>query len=814
MTAFLSDLRYAIRMLGRNPGFSAVVIVILAVGIGANTAMFSIVDGVLLRALPFRSPRDLVAVEEVVPKFSHIAPRIPVNALHFAEWRKQWTAASELALLGELTFNINSDGEPERVNGARVSANLFRMLGIEPQIGRTFLDEEDRPGRDREVLIADSLWRRRFHGDRGVVGHQIILDGKSYEVIGVLPAGLRLPTMAQIETLATNQSVPEIWKPFAVRDDELSPMGEFDFACIARLRGGVTISRALDELNAVQARIALGFPEKVELRAAIDPLDRKMTSRSRQGLLMLLAAVAAILLIVCVNIASLLISRGAGRTRELAVRAALGASGGRLLRQMLTESAVIAMVGGALGLALAYSLLGVMLAHAPANLPRLNEIRIDGRVLLAAFVLSLGSAVLFGLAPAWRSSRADPQRDLTSGGRGRTQNRRTGRLRSALVSLEVGLSTTCLLAAGLLLNSFVRLARIDRGFDAERVITVNLSLSASRYPDMPKRAEFVRGVLDRVRALPGVSAAGITTSIPLTGRSSTNLISIEGTRAPMMERPMADFSSVSGGYFSAIGIPLLAGRLFDEQDRGHGVVVISALTAARVWPGENAIGKRFRLGGDNQPLMEIVGVTGDVRADEVQSEPNPTVYVPYWQRDRQDLALVVRTRMDPASIATAVRGEIRSMDAQLPVPRFRAMPEIVAAAFGERRFQLELVLLFAAVGLVLAGLGIYGVVSYSVEQRRSEMGIRMALGATGPGLRRMVVMESLGPVAVGLAAGLAGTVAIERILRGLLFGVGVADPPTVAGVMLVVLTIAATACYVPASRITRSNQLTWLRWEQ
>jgi len=812
--AFISDLRYAIRMLGRNPGFAAVVILILAVGIGANTAMFSIVDGVLLRPLAFREPQNLVAVEEVIPKFSHMAPAVPVNAGHLLEWRKQWSLAEELALLGGMTFNLNSDGEPERVSGARVSSNLFSMLGVQAQIGRSFLEEEDRPGRDQVVMISDALWQRRFHGDRGVLGRKIVLDGKPYEVIGVLPAGLRMPTLAQLFTVSSTGTIAEIWKPFAVRDDELDNMGDFNFACIARLRAGVTVSRALDELNAVQARIARGLPEKVELRASVEPLDKKMTTRARQGLLMLLAAVAAILLIVCVNIASLLISRASGRSREMAVRAALGASGARLLRQMLTESAVIAILGGALGVGLAYLALHVMLAQAPADLPRLNEIGIDGRVLLVAFALSLSSAVLFGLAPAWRSSRTDPQRDLKSGGRGSSQGREAGRLRAALVSVEVALSTTCLLAAGLLLNSFVRLASIDRGFDVERVMTVNLSLPPSRYPDMAKRAQFVRRVLDRVKALPGVSAAGMTTAVPLAGQHSTNLVSVEGTTAPVMERPLVEFSSVSSGYFAVIGIPLIEGRIFDEKDGDHGVAVISALTAARVWPGTSAIGKRFRLGGDDRPLLEIVGITGDVRGDQPQAPPNPTVYVPYWQRDRQDVALMVRTRMDPASIASSVRGEIRSMDAQLPVPRFRPMQEIVAAAFGERRFQLELVLLFAVVGLVLASLGIYGVVSYSVAQRRGEMGIRMALGATGPALRRMVLAESLRPVAVGLAGGLAATLALSRILQGLLFGVGVADPATMTGVMIVVLAVAAVACYVPASRMTNANPVTWLRYEQ
>jgi putative ABC transport system permease protein len=812
MAVFLSDIRYALRMIARNPGFSAVVILILAVGIGANTAMFSIVDGVLLRALPFRAPQQLVAIEEVVPKFSNIAPTIPVNAMHFETWRKQWSSAEALSLIGSTTFNINSDGEPERINGARVSANLFAMLGVQPQIGRSFLEEEDQPGHDQVVVIANTLWQRRFHGDPGVLGRKIILDGKPYEVIGVLPAGVRLPTMAQLQRMPSNAAVAEIWKPLANTDRD--SMGDFNFSSIARLRNGVTIPRALDELNAIQARIAQEFPEKMELRASVEPLDQKMTARSRQGLLMLLSAVAAILLIVCVNIANLLLSRGSARSRELAVRAALGASGGRLMRQMLTESVVIALVGGALGVGLAYLSLGVILSRAPADLPRLQEIAIDGRVLLAAFGISLLSAVLFGLAPAWRSARADPQRDLKSGARGSSQSREAGRVRSALVSLEVGLSTTCLIAAGLLLHSFLRLERIDRGFDAERVITVSLNLPVSRYPDLARRAVFVRGMLDRVRALPGVNAAGITSNVPLTGDRSTNMMTVEGNTAPIMERPLVDFVSVSDGYFAALGIPMIAGRGFEQRDRDRRVAVISALAAARVWPSESAIGKRFRLGGDEAPLLEIVGIAGDIRADQVQTPPNPTVYVPYWVRDRRDVALMVRTRMDPSSIAGALRGEIRSMDPQLPVPQFRAMQEIVTKALGERRFQLELVLLFALVGLVLASLGIYGVVSYSVAQRQGEMGIRMALGATGPALRRMILFESLRPVAIGLLVGVAATLGLSRMLQGLLFGMGVADPMTEGGVVLVVLAVAAAASYIPASRMTSANPVTWLRYEQ
>ena len=813
MATLLADLRFAFRTLGRNPGFSAIVILILAIGIGANTAVFSIVDGVLLRPLPFRDPQRLFAVQEVVPKFIQVAPQIPVNAMHFGEWRKHWSSAEQLAMIDGMTFNLTSGGEPERINGARASSNLFAMLGIEPRLGRSFLEEEDRPGHDRVVILSDSIWQRRFHGDPNVLGRKILLDGAPFEVVGVLGPGVRIPTMAQLQSMIASNAVPEIWKPFAVRDDELDQMGDFNYSSIARLKRGVSMRQALDELNAVQAEIASKIPEKTELRAALAPLDRQMTGRSRQGLLILLAAVAAILLIVCVNIADLMLSRAMGRTREMAVRMALGASSQRLLRQMLTESGLIALIGGALGIALAYAGLGVILANAPADLPRLNEVRIDGRVLGIAFLLSLVSAVLFGLAPAWRSSRADPQVGLKSGGRGATEGRRARSLRSALVAVEAGLSTACLIAAGLLLNSFVRLLNVDKGFDVERVVTVDLRLPALRYPDRARRSAFLRSVLDRAEALPGVTAAGATNLVPLTAEGSDNIITFEGTTTPIVERPIADFRCVSEDYFRAMGIPLLRGRVFGAADRNRGVTLVSALTAARFWPGENPLGKRFRLGGDQSPLLEVIGVVGDVRSDALQKAPGLTVYVPYWQRDRTDMSLMIRAGLDPAALAGALRGEIRKLDPELPVPQFETMRQVVSAAVGQRRFQLTLALLFAAIALALASLGIYGVVSYSVEQRRGEMGIRMALGATAAGLRALIVRQGLRPVLLGVAAGVAAALAAGRILRGLLFGVAVADPLTMASVAALLLAVAAAACYVPALRLTRSDPMGALRQE-
>jgi putative ABC transport system permease protein len=805
------DFRYALRALGRNPGYAAIVILILAVGIGANTAMFSIVDGVLLRALPFREPEQLYAVREAVPKFASLAPEIPVNANHFFEWRKRWTAAEQLALIDSLTFNLTSGGEPERVTASRVSANLFSLLGVQPQIGRGFLEEEDSQGRDNVVLLSDSMWRRRFHGDPNVLGQKIVLNDTPYEVIGVMPAGLKIPRVSQLQAMHLDDADAEIWKPFAATKSDLEIMGNFNFGCIMRMKKGVTASRALDELNVIEADILREFPEKIELLAKLSPLQEQLTGRSRKALLLLLSAVGAVLLIVCVNIANLMLARATGRRREFAIRAAVGASTRRLLRQMLTESLVVAALGGALGIAIAYGALHLILANAP-DVARMNEVRIDARVLAVACALSLISALLFGLLPAWRASRIDPQEGLRSGGRSFSESKHSGRMRTVLVALEVGLSTVCLAVAGLLLNSFVRLTHIDKGFDAEHVMSVDLYLAGARYPDA-KRVEFLRRSLEAVGPLPGVNAVSVSNILPLAGEGNNNLLVVEGVNVPLFERPLVDMRSVSGDYFRVMGIPLRSGRVFDEADRKHGVAIVGESTARKLWPGENPLGKRVHFGEPTAPVMEVIGVAGDVRANGLQRAPEQVVYIPYWYRGRNQTSLVLRTGMDPKSIAGAVRAELRKLDPELPVPQFQTMQDIVSASVAERRFQLSLVLVFAGIALVLACLGIFGVVSYTVAQRRGEMGIRLALGATAGNLKSMVVRQGLVPVIVGLAGGIFGALALGRVMEGMLFGVRAGDPWTLAGVSLVLIGVAAAACYIPALRVSRADPLTALRYE-
>jgi predicted permease len=808
------DLRHAWRAIRHNPGFSAIAVATLAFGIGANTAIFSVVDGILLRPLGYGDEGRLVAVHEVVPKFALLAPRVAVNAMHFIEWRKSVPAFEQLALIGGMRLNLTQAGEPERLPAARVSPSLFPMLGARTQLGRTFLEEEDQPGHDHVVVLSDGLWKRRFASDPHAIGRKIVLDGHPYEIVGVLAPSFHFPKLSQLFAMSVSEERPELWKPFAVTPDELEPLGDFNYASIARLRPGVSLSRALDELNAVQARLASQAPEKVELLAALAPLQDQITGRSRTGLELVLSAAGLVLLIGCVNIANLLLARATSRKRELAIRAALGAGVRRLLSQILAESLLLASIGGACGAALAYGALRVILARAPVDLPRLDEVHLDLRALLFTAAITIFAGLLFGLLPAWRFARIDPQEAMQSGARGSTEARGSGRLRAILVGLEVTLSTVCLIAGGLLLRSFVKLLDADKGFAVQQVVTVDLSLPDTRYPDRASKVQFTRSLLDSVGMLPGVVTAGISNKLPLSGEGGNNLLTLEGTTVPFTERPLADIRGVNPDYFRTMGIPLRQGRFFADADRDRRVALVTVLTASRLWPGQNPLGKRFKVGDPDGPFFEVAGVVGDVRGVALDKAPSMTVYVPYWQRKTYGgPSLAVRTAADPLAISSAIRGVIRHLDSELPVPPFQTMQQIVDESVAQRLFQMRLILVFAVAALVLASLGIYGVVSYSVAQRTNEMGIRLALGANGATILLAVVRQAMTPVVAGLAAGLGVSLAAGRLLAGLLYGVTPADAATIVSVISTLAAAAVAASAIPAWRATRVDPLTALRYE-
>jgi putative ABC transport system permease protein len=733
--------------------------------------------------------------------------------MHFLEWRRAAHSFPEMALINGITFNLTGSGEPERIPAARVSPSLFPMLGIQPHLGRTFSNEEDQPGRDRVVVMNENLWRQRFAADPGIIGRKIVLDGVPYEVIGVLPANFHFPKLIQLFAMNFGGDQPQLWKPFGLRDDEKSTMGDFNYACIARLGPGISQPQALAGLNVIQSDIAAHQAEKEELRAALVPLREQITGRTRGGLQLMFAAVGAVLLIGCVNIANLLLARATTRRREMAIRSAIGASSGRLVRQMLIESLTLSGLGGLAGFMLAYAAIRVILAFAPADLPRVDEIHLDARVLLFTSGISILAGLLFGFLPAWRFSQADPQEAMRSGARGTTVGKSSGRLRSLLVTLEVGLSAVCLVAGGLLLHSFFKLLQVDRGFETQHIATVALNIPNARYSDREKRADFMHSLVEHVKVLPGVISVGVSNLLPLGGEGANNLIAPEGSRLPVMERPLADIRQVNPDYFKTLGIPLRAGRLFTDSDRGRTVGVLSRLAVEKLWPGQNPLGRRLHMGGDQSPLIEVIGIAGDVRAVSLNKSPAATVYLPYWQRNYGQASLAVRTAMDPLAASSEIRAAIHAVDPELPVPAFRTMDEIVAESVAQRRFQMTLILLFGLTALLLASLGIYGVVSYSVAQRTNEMGIRMALGASKDGIRSLVLRQSLPPVALGLAGGVIASLALTRVLSSLLFGVSAGDPITIVSVSALLATIAIVAAYIPARRATEVDPITALRYE-
>jgi putative ABC transport system permease protein len=808
----LFDLRYALRTLARNRGFAAIAVLTLALGIGATTAIFSVFNAVLLRPLPYAEPGRLVAIEEVVPRFAQYGPSLPVTAWHFREWRKHSRAFEQFALVGSIGYTLTGGGDPLSLTGGRVSASLFPMLGIQAQLGRTFREDEDQPGRDRVVVISNSLWTSRFHRDPATVGSKISLNGRPFEVIGVLPAGIRVPSEGDLQAIWRFPAEADFWKPFAIADPDLAIMAEYNFGCVARLKPGVSRAQATADLNAIQAGIVRDLPERPELSVLISGLRDQMTGGARESLTLLLAAAGLVLLMVVVNLANLLLARASARRRELAIRAAIGAGVGRIVRQMLTESLLLAVAAGALGVLLARWALAAILVKAPLELPGLKDVRLDSTVLAFAALAAVASGLLFGILPAWRMARTDPQAALKSGSLAITEGRQGGGLGRLLIAAEVALCSLCLVVGGLLLNSFVRLTNVDKGFQADHAITLNLSLPASRYPGNEKRAAFVETLLDRIQAMPSVVAAGVSNCGPLSGEGSNADMEVEGAAGAAADRPWVDYRGVTPDFFHAMGVPLRRGRLFGPSDRSRVVAMISTQVARRMWPNLDPIGMRFHLGSVEAEWIEVVGVVGDVRSS-LHKAPNPTVYVPYWQLARRDVALVVRTAAPPLSIAGAVRGAIRGLDPELPAPRLRTIDEVVDALLAERRFQLTLVLVFAVSALLLAAIGVYGVVSHAVARRTNEIGIRMALGASRGDVRLMVARQGLAPVAAGLATGLAGAVAVARLASGFLFGVSPADPPTFAAVAVMLLTAALAACYLPARRATRVDPLTALRYE-
>ncbi len=804
-------MRNAIRSLLKDRGYTTVALLTLAFGIAINTIIFTLVDGVLLRPLAWPDAGQLVTVNEIVPEFAGMFLGVlPVNARHFFEWRDHSTSFTQLGLIDNAHFVLTKTGEPEQEAGVKISANVLSMLGVQPQLGRNFMEDEDHPGHARVVMISDLLWSRKFHRDPGLVGRAIVLDGASFIVVGILPASFQFPRpesqMGGIPRKA------DVFVPFAIQLDEVGWLGEFNHTVIGRLKPGVSQQRALAEMDVLQASIASHFPEKLHLRASITRLQDQIVGSARRGLLILFGAVGAVLLIVCVNLANLTLARATGLRRDLAIRAALGAGRWQLVRHILTECVCIGVVGGAAGIMLASLGLQTVLRYAPVDLPRIEDVHPDARVLLFGLALSILSGLLVGILPAWRAASADPQEALRASSHTITEGRSGLATRDLLVSFESGLSALLLIAAGLMLSSFVHLLNVDKGFDADRLIAVEINLPAGTYGDAKPREAYYRQLIAKLQTIPGVTSAALVSHLPLEGEDWGDVIQKAGEKRPMAELPAANYRFCSPDYFRTMGIQFLSGNTFTQADRNRNLAIISEEAARVAWPGENPIGKKFKRGDDAEAPFEVAGVVRDVRTG-MEKKPAATVYVPYWYRSRMVMEAVLRTPMDPRALAPSVRAAVWSIDPDSVIGEVRTMQHVVSDSVGQRRFQMWLITGFAASALLLASIGIYGVVSWSVARRRSEIGIRMALGARTADVHWLVMAQALRPVFYGLAAGLAAALVLGRVLSSILFGVCARDPLTIAAVIALLSGVATLACYIPSSRAAMIDPLNALRYE-
>jgi len=804
-----NDVRYSLRALGREPGFAAAAILTVALGVGANTAIFSIVNGVLLRPLPYAAPERLVALREVVPAFVKMYPTLPVCVHHFVEWRARARSFERLSAMDPTTTTLTDGVQAEQLDAMRVSADIFRSLGVQAALGRTFVDGEDQEGRNGVAVLSDSLWRRRFHADPRIVGQTIHLDSRAVTVAGILPAWFEFPSLQITETAKPTALRPEVFIPAVFRKDELETlMGMFNYNVVARLRPGVPVERSQAELDVIAAQLVKQSGEKLELRAQATPLLDYMTGRSRRGLLVLLGAVGSVLLIVCVNLANLMLARAERQGREAAIRTALGASPARLLRQAFTQALVIALLGGALGVGVAWAGLGALVRSAPADIPRIAEVHLDLRVLLFALGITTLAGLLFGLAPAWHAARTDPQTALKGSGRTATSGSGGLRLRSALVAAEVGLSGVLLVTGALLMTSFLRIIRAEKGFRAPAVLSAQIQIPRAKYTEDAQSNQFYRRLLASLAAQPGVLSAGIGTQLPLQGETWVDSVSLPGDQRPTWQQPTTNVRFISPDYLRTMGIPLRAGRPFNDNDPTSAVIVSESL-AHLLWHGQDPLGRKLM---DGEQAREVIGVAGDVRA-EPHKAAVATLYRPYWDWAPRRVVLVARAAGDPRSVVGAMRAAVRSVDSEVPLAEVQSMQEVLEQSVAERRFQMLLAAAFAVTALLLTSLGIYGVVSYSVARRTNEIGIRMALGAQTHDVYGMVLRQAMTPVVAGLAVGLAGAVALGTLLASLLYEVRPNDPATIAAVALVLAAVGLAASFTPARRALRTDPLAALRQE-
>ncbi len=805
MRDFMTDLRFAWRSLWKNPGLTLIAVIALALGIGANTAIFSVVYGVLLKTLPFPDPLRVIRLVDSNPSAG--LPRFSTSPPDFADWRAQNTVFSHLAANQRDNLNLTGDGDPERLRAARVSGDFFNVFGAKPLLGRPLLPSEDTPGGPKVTVLSYQLWQRRFGADPAIVGKRLILNGESTLVAGVMPASFEVPQRT------------ELWVPMQMVITEDQRGGHF-LGVTGRLKPGVSIERAQVEMTGITARIATAHPLSNEgWGVNLIPLRDLMVEDIRPALFVLLGAVGLVLLIACANVANLLLSRLAAREREVAVRTALGAGRGRLIRQFLTESMLLSVVGGLLGVLLAWRGTPLLLALFGNRIPRAQEIGVDGTVLAFTILLSLGTGLLFGLLPALHASRSDLQSSLRDGAKG-SGDRRGRRTRSVLVFAEVAIAIVLLVGAGLLVRSLLELQNVQPGFRADHALSVQIQLPESSYPEEPKQAAFFRDLLPRLAAIPGVQNAAAGYPLPFTGSNYMLAFAAEG-QAPaktLSDTPAANMGFVSPDYFATLAIPIRDGRVFDDHDslESEKVIVVNRSLADQIWPGVSPVGKRVTFGvpvNAESEWMRVVGVVADVRHGELNDQPGLQAYLPLLQSPSTEAALVVRTAGSPGAMTSAVAAAVREVDPALPVANPKTLDQLLADSVAAPRANAVLLALLAGLALVLAAFGVYGVLSYSVAQRTREIGLRMALGAAAGDVLRQLLREGLSTVLAGIATGLVGAFFLARTLRSLLYGVTESDPVTFIGVPLVLLVVAMLATWIPARRATRVEPVVALRYE-
>ena len=804
METLLQDIRYGLRSLRQSPGLTLVAVLALGLGIGAVSAIFSVIDAALLRPLPFHDPARLMLVMESNPSkgFAFFA----ISPANYLDYRDQNRVFERLAAFENRPLILTGAGDPAKVTGARVAAGFIEALGVAPYLGRPFLAEEDKPGAGRVAILGHGLWQRRFGSDPALVGRTVTLGGVPHTVVGVMPPRFTFP----------NQS--EIWIPMALGDDETGSRGAHYLVAIARLKPDVPVDRARADMSSIASRLQSQYPDSnTGWTARVEPLAERVVGDARPALMVLLAAVAFVLLIACANVAGLLLARATARQREFAIRSALGAGRARLVRQLLTESLLLGLLGGAVGLLLAMWGTDLLAAAAPPGIPRVSEVQVDGRVLLFTLGLSVLTGIVFGLAPALQGSKTDLNEALKEGGRGGGGGGpRRSRARAVLVVAEVALALVLLAGAGLMLRSFERLQAIDPGFDPASVLVVDLELPEGRYGEPARRAAFFATALERLAALPGVRKAGGVLPLPLSGDNYFLSFGIEGRPVADADRPSAAYYVASPGYLRALDIRLLRGRDFSDSDREGAprVALINDTMARRFWPGEDPVGRRIVI--DNGPrdrYREIIGVVEDVRHDDLTGEARPQMYEPYLQVPHPSMSLVLRTAGDPEGLAEAARRAILALDKDQPVSRAVPMERLVAESIAQSRYSMMLLGAFAAVALGLATIGIYGLLSHAVAQRTHEIGIRMALGARRRDVLTLVVLSGMGLTSLGVVLGLAGALALTRLMAGLLYGISPTDPLTLGAVSLLLGMVALMACVIPARRATRIDPMSALRCE-